>query len=82
VNGSTTADPAAVEDCWGCPDVDAVVAGADVPDDAVVVVPDAGEAAVAAGVAGDLGPDAPRPAQAVLPAMAMTIATVPAILIN
>jgi hypothetical protein len=56
VKGSTTADPAAVEDCWGCPAVDVAVDAADVPDDAVVVAPDDGEAAVdvaeAAGVAG------------------------------
>ena len=57
VKGSTTADPDAVVDCWGCPGVDAVV-GADEAADAVaeaaVVAPDAGAAVVdAAAVAVD-----------------------------
>jgi hypothetical protein len=80
VNGSTTPDPAAVVDCWGCADVDAVV-GADVADgvadsvaEAVAVAPDA-EAA-------EPGPDAPVLEHAALPAVATTIATVPAILLN
>jgi hypothetical protein len=94
VNDSTTADPAAVEDCWACPDVAVAVVAvagvdADVPDDAVAVAPDAAEAAVvAAGAAAAGGVEeepllrTPPAPQAALPAVAMTIATVPAILVN
>jgi hypothetical protein len=87
VNGITTADPAAVVDCWGC--------AADVAADVAVVAPDAGVPAVdAAEAAADIaeeaavagvvapGPDTPVLVQAALPAATTTIATVQAILVN
>jgi hypothetical protein len=83
VNGITTADPAAVVDCWGCPDVGADL-GADAAAEVVAVAPDAGaaDAAGVAGVVADPEPDAPVLVQAALPAVTRTIATVKAILVN
>jgi hypothetical protein len=71
-----------VPDCCGCPVVDEDVV--DVPADAAVVL-DAVVLAVEAAFAVEaveLGPDPPVPAQAALLAVAMTIATVPTILVN
>jgi hypothetical protein len=98
VKGSTTADPAAVVDCCGCPDVGADAADdvADAVAEAVAVTPEAGAAvADAAEAAADIAEDAPvtgvaeEPGlyapvveHAAFPTVATTIATVPAILPN
>jgi hypothetical protein len=77
VKGSTTADPAAVVDCCGCPGVGAVVGADAAADDAagvvaeaVAVAPEAGAAvADAAEAAADIAEDAAVPGVAEEPGL-------------
>ena len=83
-------------DCWGCPAVGAVVGADTAADDAADVTPEAGAAvadaaeaaadiaedAAVPGVAEEPGLDAPMLEHAAFPAVATTITTVPAILLN